>query len=59
MDVMDNHYVPNITLSPDFIRGGKRGHNHPAGCAPDDENPQASLHQYNMLDEKRLSGGAL
>lgn len=46
VDIMDNHFVPNITLSSDFINGLRRITNIPLDIHLMIENPENTLHLY-------------
>lgn len=52
IDIMDNHFVPNITLCPDFIRQLKKITQMPLDVHLMIENPQDFLHQYTCLGPK-------
>lgn len=52
IDVMDNHFVPNITLCPDFIRQVKAVTKLPLDVHLMIERPERSLHDYDCLDER-------
>ena len=36
IDVMDGHFVPNITMGPLVVEGRPEDHGPPFGCSPDD-----------------------
>lgn len=50
IDIMDNHFVPNITLCPDFIRQLKRITSIPLDVHLMIKHPEQSLQQYDCLE---------
>ena len=43
VDVMDGHFVPNITIGPLVVKSGAKNHRPAPGCSFDDRKPR-SLH---------------
>lgn len=52
VDIMDNHFVPNITLCTDFIKQLKTITKMPVDVHLMIENPEELLHAYSMLGEE-------
>lgn len=49
IDIMDNHFVPNITLSPDFVRAVKAAARVPLDVHLMIERPERSIDAYSCL----------
>lgn len=54
IDIMDNHYVPNITLSPDFVKGLKKITKTPLDIHMMIEEPESMIHQMDCVDENDI-----
>lgn len=54
IDIMDNHFVPNITLSPDFVARVKQITTLPLDVHLMIEQPEQSLPLFNMLDHNDI-----
>ena len=54
VDIMDNHFVPNITLCPDFIRSLRRITQLPLDVHLMVEHPENLLPQFSFLDERDI-----
>ncbi len=54
IDMMDNHFVPNITLSMDFIKALKKITKVPLDIHMMIENPEYTIPQLSCCDEKDI-----
>lgn len=54
VDMMDNHFVPNITLSVDFVKALKRITNIPLDIHMMIEQPEHTIGQLECCDEKDI-----
>lgn len=51
VDIMDNHFVPNITLSPDFVKAMKKITKVPLDIHLMVENPETSIPLYAQCEQ--------
>lgn len=55
IDIMDNHFVPNITLSPDFIKILRRATDIPMDIHLMIEKPENSIHLFDFQENDIVS----